>query len=458
VAPPTPERLDPLQRLFVELEDAVNVNTHQIVVIRGHLQLAYLREAIDRAARAFALCRSGLSADGTRLRPDRWAPADIPCRHHTFPGTLSLTDVSLRRHLMRLSEEHPIRWRAQPPMQVFYLTDASGARSALMVNCHHGMADARSDELLLTRMMRTYAALAGTGPAIDASDAPESHPYVSYREIEAGVRPPRRRAGLTVAALLGLARDLVIGGAGVRCRGSSEAGRTIDFVYHELDAGMDGAVRGISRGSGQTINTVIAAALYRVASRSHPRPVAIRIACPVSLRPLVDARHRENAQNLTVPCSLALRSGYASTGDLLTAIAGQMADIRQGRIFTQVDRLRLFLRLGAPLRRRLGPLATGSNACYSNPGRVGERLESGGPGEVDILQYVPLGCLVPPHDFILYTPEFRGRLYLNVIYRRSAFPDVDAALLRPLRAVLREMTEEVGALGARGRPAGGGAT
>jgi len=444
------ERLDPLQRVFVDLEDTVNVNTHQIVVLRGHLCLLVLQEAVRRAARAVELCTTGLRADGARLRPDLWAPEDVPCRQHVFDGTVSLADASLRRELMRLSQEHPIRWRRAPPVQVFYLTDAAGARSVLMINCHHAIADARSDELLLTRVLRTYAALADGRPGHGPSAAAGVQRYVPYRVIEAAARPTLGPGGRWVAMLRGEARNLLTGGTRRRGGAPGEGGGPIDFVHRELSDEMDGLVRALARQSGHTINTVFAAALFRVVSRLEPRAGAIHISCPVSLRPLVDPRHRDSPQNLMMPCSLTLRRDYPSTGHLLAAIAGQMTEIRRGRIFTQVDRLRLRLRVPAPIRHRLTRLLGGSNACYSNPGVVGAELGPSGSGAPEVLEYAQLGCLTPPHDFILYTPEFRGRLHVGVIYRRRAWADVEAAVLDPLNAALTGMAAEVTGPGAGG--------
>ena len=50
--------------------------------------------------------------------------------------------------------------------------------------------------------------------------------------------------------------------------------------------------------------------------------------CPVSLRGLIDKRYMGTFQNLVVPCSLTLKSGYASSKALLAAIAEKVAEIK----------------------------------------------------------------------------------------------------------------------------------
>jgi hypothetical protein len=123
----------------------------------------------------------------------------------------------------------------------------------------------------------------------------------------------------------------------------------------------------------------------------------------------------------------------------VTAIAEQVAGLRRGGVFARVDRLERWLRVPAPIRNGLARLIEGRSPCYSNPGRVGDRLDSFGSDDRPILEYANFGCLNPPHDFVLYTPQFRGRLYFNVIYRTGACADVETDLLRPMRSALEAM-------------------
>jgi hypothetical protein len=431
--------LDPLQRICVEFEDTLNFNTTQMAVIGGHLELERLREAIRRTVRELELCTSGVTDDGTRLRRGVWAPEDIPCAHHVFPGSISFANGALRRELMHLSQASPIRWRKGPPVQAFYLTDDSGARSALMTVCHHAIVDARAHELLLVRLTQAYAALGGARSPGGGSEMPDGYRYSPYREIEREARP-RGEPGTTSARLRDSLHDLVTRGReGFRGR-SPVADGAIDFVYHELDHATDALIRNLARRTGHTINDVITAALYRATERSRmTRSARVQIKCLVGLRSLIDARHRDNFQNLAVPCWLTLQSDYASDTHLVTAIAEQVAGLRRGGVFARVDRLERWLRVPAPIRNGLARLIEGRSPCYSNPGRVGDRLDSFGSDDRPILEYANFGCLNPPHDFVLYTPQFRGRLYFNVIYRTGACADVETDLLRPMRSALEAM-------------------
>jgi NRPS condensation-like uncharacterized protein len=432
--------LDPLQRLYLALEDTANVNTNQIVVIGGHLDVPRLREAIRQAVRPLELCTSGVSGDGSQLRRGFWAPEDVPFESQVYPGQISFQVGALRRTLMDLSRANPLRWRRRPPLQVFYLTDVTGLRSALMTSCHHAIVDARAQELLLERLIETYAALGGEKAADGGARPVGAFRYVPYAEIVrelAARREGRLEAGGTFR---GMTRALL------RRSWSSfwappPGDGAIDFLHHELDDDTDGLIRGISRASGETINTVLTAALYRVAGRSRSRPGAVQIGCPVSLRSLDGGQHRDNFQNLAVPCWLTLKRGYANDADLMAAIAGQVTALRQGKVLAVVDRLESWLRIPAPLRRRLAGLTRGRAPIYSNPGTVGAGLDSFGDGGPPVLQYVNFGALNPPHDYILYTPQFRDRLYLNVIYRAAAFSDVEAELLRPMRNAIGAMAE-----------------
>jgi hypothetical protein len=431
--------LDPLQRLYLALEDTANVNTSQIVVIGGHLDASRLREALRQTVRALELCTSGVSVDGTRLRPGFWAPEDVPFAHHVYPGTISFDAAPLRRTLMDLSRANPLRWRQRPPVQLFYLTDDTGLRSALMLSCHHAIVDARAQELLLERLIETYAGLGGDKVANGAARPAGASRYVPYAEIVRDLAALRQGRGEAGGTLRGMTSALL------RRSWSSlwappPGDGAIDFLHHELDGETDALIRGISRASGETINTVLTAALYRVAARSRgSRSGVVQIGCPVSLRSLDGGQHRDNFQNLAVPCWLTLEPRYASDADLMAAIAGQVTALRHGKILAVVDRLESWLRIPAPIRRRLAGLIRGQAPIYSNPGTVGAGLDSFGDGGPPVLQHVNLGALNPPQDYILYTPQFRDRLHLDVVYRAAAFSDVEAELLRPMRNAIGAM-------------------
>jgi NRPS condensation-like uncharacterized protein len=433
--------LDPLQRLYLALEDTANVNTSQIVIIGGHLDVPRLHEALCQTVRPLELCTSGVSLDGSQLRLGFWGPEDVPFEHHVYPGAISFDAAPLRRTLMGFSRANPLRWRRRPPVQVFYLTDVTGLRSALMINCHHAIVDARAQELLLERLIEAYAGLGGDRAANGVARPAGAFRYVPYAEIvrELAVRREGRLdAGGTFRGMTS---------ALLRRSWSSfwappSGDGAIDFLHHELDDDTDGLIRGISRASSETINTVLTAALYRVAGRSRgSRQGVVQIGCPVSLRSLDGGQHRDNFQNLAVPCWLTLEPSYASDADLMAAIAVQVTALRQGKVLAVVDRLESWLRIPAPLRRRLAGLIRGPAPIYSNPGTVGAGLDSFGDEGPPVLQYVNLGALNAPHDYILYTPQFRDRLYLNVIYRAAAFSDVEAELLRPMRSAIGAMAE-----------------
>jgi hypothetical protein len=201
--------LDPLQRLYLALEDTANVNTSQIVVIGGHLDVLRLREALHQTVRPLELCTSGVSVDGTRLRPGFWAPEDVPFAHHVYSGAISFDAAPLRRTLMDLSQANPLRWRQRPPVQLFYLADDMGLRSALMISCHHAIVDARAQELLLERLIETYAALGGEKAADGGARPVGPIRYVPYAEIVRDLAARRQRRVEAGGALRGMTSALL---------------------------------------------------------------------------------------------------------------------------------------------------------------------------------------------------------------------------------------------------------
>jgi NRPS condensation-like uncharacterized protein len=442
------ERLDPLQRAFICFEDSLNSNAHQLVVITGHLQLPWLREAINRTVQEFELCTAGVSADGKLLTSNFWRPEEIPLHHSPFAGTISFSDASFRQAMMRLSQWNPVRWRRRPPVQFFYVTDASGSRSALMFNSHHGIADAKSDTLLLERLMQNYGAVASGPTPIRAMPPGVVRPFTPLHEIKQHHGTDRGRTREFFAGMIELVRDLATRWDGFRSPGSRNRIDEVDFVYHELDAQTEQQIRSVAQRSGHTINTVIMAALYRVARASQgARSRRIKILCPVSLRNIIDPSYRENFQNFMVPCSLTFERSYENTAALFSSIKQSIGRIRDGGIFRHVDRLPLLVAiLGRAwltgLRPKILRVMQGSNACYSNPGVVTEKLDCFGSESHRVIEYAGFGLLIPPYDFILYTPQFRDRLFFNAIYRRNGFTDISSELILPLKAAIAKMAVE----------------
>jgi hypothetical protein len=444
------ELLDPLQRIFVALENTVNVNTHQMVVLAGPLQLPRLRAAVARTVSEFDLCTSGVDGGGVRLIAKRWSPQDAPLHHVPFSGPISFGNPGFRQSLMRLSQWHPLRWRRRPPVQFFYVSDESGAGpSAVMLNSHHGLADAKADTLLLERLLQNYGA-ASDRPTPIRPEVPALRNVPGlYREIQRR-RGSRGRLAELADVAREIARDLLVRCTGFGRRGAQDASDEMDFVYREMSAETEARVRAIAQHTQHTINTVITAALHMVLRRSRPESAKpIKILCPVSLRPMIGDEYRETFHNLMVPCSLTLAARYESSGALLSAIAERVSEIKRGKIFSFASRLAALQPIAAlagnsAILPRLLELFQGSNACYSNPGVVSEQLDSFGASGPAVLQYAAFGCVIPPYDFILYTPQFRDRLHMNAIFRRKALADVEADLIAPLEAAVAELASELG--------------
>jgi hypothetical protein len=195
---------------------------------------------------------------------------------------------------------------------------------------------------------------------------------------------------------------------------------------------------------------VITAALYSVVRQSQKpeQSAPIRITCPVSIRGMIDPSQRENFQNLMVPCTLLLDATYPSTHALLTSIAREVGKLRTDIIWANGDQLGVLAR--ALTRKPLSVLRPGvvagnptDNVGYSNPGVITEKLDRFGSDGPEILEYASFGCLGGSLAFILYTPQFRDRLYMNAIYRKRCFRDVKAQLIDPLQAAILRMAKEL---------------
>ena len=450
------ERLDPLAEFFVSFEERLNSNTHQIVVLTGHLDLPRLRRAITKTVSEFELATTGLNESGTAEVPGAWKPEDVPFLHYPFSGKVSFEESALRRVLMRLSQWHPVRWKRQPPVQFFYLTDDTGERSALMFNSQHGIADARSDTLLLERLMTNYGMLSGDSSVTAPEIEPAYHPHTPYRQVRDRCRVGGSFLGDAVSVTRELAKDLFVPCKGYGHRTSWSSREEVDFHHERIDAPTEAAILDLASRSGHTVNTVLMGALYRAAHATHGGAShRIKILCPVSLRNIVGEEYRDNFQNFMVPCSLIFKANYPDTAALFADISETIGKIKRDYIYTYANRLypiaRMFsLSFMGPIKSTVFNILQGSNIVYSNPGVIHENLDYFGTKEHAVLQYVGLGCLVSPYDFIFYTPKFRDHLYFNAIYRSSVFPDVQRDLIDPIKNAAIAMAEEYKSGAAKG--------
>lgn len=451
---PVPARdLDGLAEAFVRLADHANVNTNQIFVVDGNVDAALLERSVARAVADIALLQTRPDPGQGVLRDAGSAPGQLLWRED-FDGRCDVHDPALRRQLMAFSNRMRIDWRRRAPIQVLLVTGREGMTSCIYLSTHHGVADARSDCLLVQAIMYYYAQASGdAGPS-----APPVLPFAPLQHIRprwySGAGRLRRwvdAAASVVGDCLRFDRGMRVGYRASRWERHA-AHRDIgelDFFHSVLPAETEAQLKRVAKASGATINSVLFAALVRTLEQSQGRPGGVvRVTCAVSLRRLIEPAYDHSFRNYLVASNIRVAAGLP-TRALLQAIGDAVQDARSERsLLKELGRIELLLPLlRAPMLANLAlPLISrvqGSNACYSNPGVIEEDFSCFGTPRHRTLQYVGFGCLVPPYDFILYTPTVNGRMQLDLVYRRACFPDVEGAFVRVFQAALADILNEI---------------
>lgn len=457
VAPGSARPLDALAEVFVHLGDLANVNTNQILIVSGRLDPVLLEQSVQRAVAQIPLLRT--RPGGSELR-EHGSSAIRWVEHRECVAGCDFGDPAFRHLLMDFSSARRLNWRDRPPLQLLLVTGGGEQNSCVYLSSHHGVADARSDCLLLRSIIDHYACLTGVPGAVAPIGMLPFSPLTEirpqwYRPFERSLRWARA-LGSVAADLLRRDSGLHVGLRGQRWEGRAKdpaIGR-LDFFQSLLPQDVERRLSISARDNGVTVNTLLCAALVRLMESSNGtsngagQRRTLRITCAVSLRRLIDHRHDRSFRNYLVPSNIRLRAGQA-TPALVRSVHQAIGAARSERqIGTALGRLESLLPLLRPrllrgLSRSLLNRCQGTNACYSNPGRIEEDFSSFGSPQHSTQSYVGFGCLVPPYDFIRYTPTVNGRMQLDLVYRRAAFRDIRQEFATPFLGALRHLLDEL---------------
>jgi len=439
-------KMDLLTNFMVHLEDHFNLNTCQIVVVKGRLDPHLVDLAIRKTVAEFSLLLSGLDKTGSKIINGYWRPEHIPIKKICFDGEYTFQNPIFRQLLMKTLQENPVVWKQQAPINFYYFESGSGSRTALMFNTNHAVADAKSDFALLEKIMKKYGELQSGENSPD--DSSNTFSYIRFDDIYK--THPLRKKGLSSIKnrMFQLKYDTSVRYFPDRNpdrKAKKDQNQKIDFHYEPLNEYYDKLIRDVAETSGHTINTVIFAALYRALQiRDNSQGKKIRVVFTISLRNYLEPEHRENFQNLMMTAGMNFDPDYDNMADLFNDISRFVKSIRSGRIFTlyqgwkfmnTIIRIPFFKSIVPKILRSL----TGTNVCFSNPGRITEKLTEFGSSNHPVLEHTGYGCLVPPYNFILYSPEMGGRIFLNAIYRSDVIKDIHSEIIEPLKSAIEKM-------------------
>lgn len=448
--------MDALAGVFVQLARYDNVNTNQIIVVAGAIEAERLRAAVQRTIASFPLLLARPASGGRSVARGAFQPGDVALEVYAYHGRCDFADPAFRQLLMSFSDRARIDWGRRIPIQLWLVVAADRASSCLYINTSHAVADAKSDCLLLARIMTEYARQAA--PAAAGTEICDTvHEFESLRQIRPEWYRLGRHLGRRLAALASITRDVTRGDQGFPVN-PAEGGsaRAMDFCHSVLPPRLQRRVHHAAARHGVTANTLLCTALVRTVERlSGVRRGWASVVCAVSLRRLIDARFAGSFRNYLVASRLRLPLGVP-TARLLAAVAREVERARGPGIEMEIGKLEWLETLLRwpwlrPLTRWLLARSMGTNACYSNPGVIEEDLSCFGDPSLPTLQYAGFGCLVHPFDFILYTPTVAGRLQLDLIYRKSRFADVEADFMAPYREALSCLLDELDGAGGNGK-------
>lgn len=452
---PVVSSLDALSEAFVHLAALANVNTNQIIVVSGCLDHERLEQSTRRAIERIPLLRCRPDERRSVVEHDAFVKSQALVTHTIYPGRCDLQDRRFRHLLMDFSSRNRHCWKNRPPIQVLLVEAQEGSNCCVYLSTHHGAADARSDSLLLRMIIDQYAALGG---AIQMSQAVETLKFEPLTQIRPQWYRPLDRCARWLRAFMSVGGDLLRRDVGLRVPfpgrrwevpGAAEDIGALDFHYSLMPDELSGRLAHAARHLNVTINTVLCAALARQIERASERSRGVmRITCAVSLRKLIDQRYDRSFRNYLVPSKIRVPLGRTSA-ELVRSVHGSIAKARDERsVGTELGRLECLLLClrHRPLHgvaRLAIDICQGTNACYSNPGRVEEDFSCFGSSEHPTEQFTGFGCLVPPYDFILYTPTVNGRMQLDLVYRRIVFPEIQTQFVEPFLSSLGELLDDL---------------
>lgn len=341
--------------------------------------------------------------------------------------------------------------QVRTPLRLLLVHAADRSRTCVHFGISHDVADVKSGNIVLAKLMAEYEQLrAGTAKDDKAPPTYEHHPLPRLKP--AWFRGTARilrfgRAQLEIGKRM-MARHRTQLYFGRHTRPSPQEWRPADndFCHLVLPPALQEGIHAAARGYGVTVNTLFSAALVRYIGQHQESnsPLAV-YTIAVSLRKLLGESFAESFRSFMIDCTLRIPHAGAPQA-LLRAIETETAAARGDRLELEVGRMESAVTLFRnPLPKALihwvMKRTQGTNVLYSNPGVVEEDFSTFG-GRLPVGDVVILGCLVPPYDLMFLTPTVNGKLQLDVVYRRSHFPDIQRQFVEPFLRELESIIEQ----------------
>ncbi len=439
----TQTRNDPLCGFFRWGSKLFEITNHHIYIVQGEIDAGLLRQALRRTVEQFEILRDLCLRDS---KHGAIQESDGAIYTLDTPHPLSFESGAFRKTLMDFVASTEPGGLVRTPVRVHLAYSENRNQTCVHLGISHDVADVKSGNIVMARLMEEYAALRGA-PGADAAQPPaadkrfyEHHPLSRIQPgwfSSRAVIKRKARANLSIAKRMLSSERTWLGSVDGDKEGNPSAGSAGNDFYHLiLPESLQKNIHEAARRHGVTVNTLFSGALVGYIERHQARkssPAVYTVA--VSLRKLIESSYYETFRSYMVDCTLKI-ARYLDKRERLRTIENEMAAIRNGRLELELGRMESAIPLfHDPVPRRLAfwimERTQGTNILYSNPGVIEESFSFFGTDDLPILDTLTFGCLVHPYDIMFLTPTINGRMQLDIVYRRHRFSDIQKQFVAP---------------------------
>jgi NRPS condensation-like uncharacterized protein len=424
--------LDPAEAFFFMADRVSCMNFVFLAERSGHLDPERVRAALAVIQRENPLLRARIcwTADrGLCFAPAPGARIDLGCREVNANGWQPWIEHELA---------HPFAEEAAPLVRCRYLEMASPERSVLALVFHHSIADGRSGNELLRRLLDCIATQATLRTKVSVPPLPPMHQVFPqrFRWAEQPDAAKRLKDGLLIDYKRHGSLDTL------SWLSSNSPTRSPRFVRVVLPPDVTQRLLALSRQHGTSVHGAICAAqlLAQFRLRMGNDPATLLLSCPVDMRPLLEPTQPVAP---TALCTSLISAAFVldSNTDLWSLARKVIAQTRrqlargEGHIFFNLygldgapvapDRMARFTKL---------ILSTWQNTMVSNIGRVAA-IDS--DPAVDAISFAL--CPMPYQTLFNAVSTYKDRLLLNVGYDAGKLAgEIATELAAGMRDALQE--------------------
>jgi hypothetical protein len=416
--------LTPMNLGFHYLGAVTNTNACALFVFDSRLDLGRLEAAIHAALARHPLLNCRLRKRGRRYF---WQASSDELPIQLRVHELDSDEAELvHQHLLDRVWSEPLALEVSRPIR-FHLTQTP-LRTYLQIVSPHTITDAQAIVRIARDLAECYSAL-------EAGRQPDQTPLeVQDRaadQIVLGRISRWARLWHFFHALWLILLDVLRPDVGLDL--AQERGGT-DLRFIEFEPGFIDHLVGAAKRQRTSVHAVFSLAILRAYQQSGPsRPERwLRALDQVSLRGYLGPEAAEVFDVLSIPYSLRMNPRW-SDAEVVTNITTTLRTLRDGAIFSEILRMRIYTTLAKLLPTSfLVDVVTGlvmkTNLLTTNPGAL--RSEVHAFGSVPVCSFCTFPPLLPPSRVSILFFTYQRQLRTLLLYDRAALRDPEQLLER----------------------------